>query len=71
MLLPEVLFVHPPGIISAVHEHSVLILARMGLRSENSFIEYDTILHFDVSSSQKHSIMVDDCFVRVGVISLK
>jgi hypothetical protein len=71
MLHPEVLFVPPPRIISAIHEHSVLILAWMGLGSENSFIAYDTILRFDMSSSQKPSIMVDYCFVRVGVISLK
>jgi hypothetical protein len=71
MPLLEVFSIPLPGIISAVHEHSIPIFARVGLRSENCFIEYDTVLHFDASLSQIFSIMIDDRLVRIGVFALK
>jgi hypothetical protein len=71
MLFPEVLFIPQPGIISAVHEHSVSIFTWVGLRSANRVTEYDAVLQFDVSPSQKFSIMVDDRLVRIGIVTLK
>jgi hypothetical protein len=71
MLFPEVLLIPPPRIISAVLEYSVLIFTWVRLRGANRVIEYDTILHFDVSPSQECSIMVDDRLVRIGVVTLK